>query len=112
MYSPFIVPEGFARAKPCAGWSGKPNCLPTISSTRCSSARPQGPQEIGSMPGWPSFPWTSPLKKPGSPSPGIPAVLLFGIPRKKDLRGTEGYARNGVVQQAIRAIKKEIPGSW
>src|SRR5512136_3329626 len=41
---------------------------------------------------------------------GIPAVLLFGIPRKKDLRGTEGYARNGVVQQAIRAIKKEIPG--
>ena len=41
---------------------------------------------------------------------GIPAVLLFGIPRRKDLRGTEGYARNGVVQQAIRVMKKEIPG--
>ena len=41
---------------------------------------------------------------------GIPAVLLFGIPRKKDLRGTEGYARTGIVQQAIRAIKREIPG--
>jgi len=40
---------------------------------------------------------------------GIPAVLLFGIPRKKDLRGTEGYARTGIVQQAIRAIKGEIP---
>jgi porphobilinogen synthase len=40
---------------------------------------------------------------------GIPAVLLFGIPRKKDLRGTEGYARAGIVQQAIRAIKGEIP---
>jgi porphobilinogen synthase len=41
---------------------------------------------------------------------GIPAVLLFGIPRRKDLRGTEGYARNGMVQQAVRAMKKEIPG--
>src|SRR4030042_638152 len=40
---------------------------------------------------------------------GTPAVLLFGIPRKKDLRGTEGYARTGIVQQAIRAIKGEIP---
>jgi porphobilinogen synthase len=40
---------------------------------------------------------------------GIPAVLLFGIPRKKDLRGTEGYAQTGIVQQAIRAIKGEIP---
>jgi len=40
---------------------------------------------------------------------GIPAVLLFGIPRKKDLRGTEAYARTGIVQQAIRAIKDKIP---
>ncbi len=41
---------------------------------------------------------------------GIPAVILFGIPRKKDLRGTEGYSRTGIVQQAIRAIKEKIPG--
>jgi porphobilinogen synthase len=40
---------------------------------------------------------------------GIPAVILFGIPRKKDARGTEGYSPSGVVQQAIRVIKKEIP---
>jgi len=40
---------------------------------------------------------------------GIPAVLLFGIPRKKDLRGTEAYARTGIIQQAIRAIKGKIP---
>ncbi len=40
---------------------------------------------------------------------GIPAVILFGIPRKKDPRGTEGYSPSGVVQQAIRVIKKEIP---
>jgi porphobilinogen synthase len=41
---------------------------------------------------------------------GIPAIILFGIPNKKDARGTEAYSRSGVVQQAIRAIKKEVPG--
>jgi len=41
---------------------------------------------------------------------GIPAIILFGIPRKKDPRGTEAYSRSGVIQQAIRAIKKEVPG--
>jgi porphobilinogen synthase len=40
---------------------------------------------------------------------GIPAIILFGIPQKKDARGTEGYSRSGVVQQAIRIIKKEVP---
>ena len=40
----------------------------------------------------------------------IPAVILFGIPEKKDARGTEAYARRGIIQQAIRAIKKEVPG--
>ena len=40
---------------------------------------------------------------------GIPAVILFGIPMKKDLRGTEAYARSGIIQQAIRAIKKKVP---
>lgn len=40
---------------------------------------------------------------------GIPAVLLFGIPDRKDARASEAYARNGIVQQAVRLIKKEIP---
>jgi porphobilinogen synthase len=39
----------------------------------------------------------------------IPAVILFGIPEHKDEVGSEAYNENGVVQQAIRAIKKEIP---
>jgi porphobilinogen synthase len=41
---------------------------------------------------------------------GIPAVILFGIPEHKDSAGTEAYADSGVVQQAIRAIKEEVPG--
>jgi porphobilinogen synthase len=40
---------------------------------------------------------------------GIPGVILFGIPEGKDALGTEAYATNGVVQQAIRAIKEKVP---
>ena len=40
---------------------------------------------------------------------GIPSVILFGIPAEKDPIGLENFAEHGIVQQAIRAIKKEIP---
>lgn len=40
---------------------------------------------------------------------GVPAVILFGIPKKKDPRGSEAYARSGIIQQAIRAIKDKLP---
>lgn len=40
---------------------------------------------------------------------GIPAVLLFGIPEHKDEQGSAGWDKNGVVQQAIRAIKDACP---
>jgi porphobilinogen synthase len=42
-------------------------------------------------------------------SMGIPAVLLFGIPRDKDPRGSEAYAEDGIIQQAVRAVKDTIP---
>ncbi len=40
---------------------------------------------------------------------GVPAVLLFGIPDRKDERASEAYGRNGIVQQAVRLLKKELP---
>ena len=40
---------------------------------------------------------------------GIPAVILFGIPAKKDEVGGEAYNPKGVIQQAVRAIKKKVP---
>ncbi|MBC8468918.1 MAG: porphobilinogen synthase [Planctomycetes bacterium] len=40
---------------------------------------------------------------------GIPAVLLFGLPDKKDDIGSQAWAEDGVVQQAIREIKKAAP---
>jgi porphobilinogen synthase len=40
---------------------------------------------------------------------GIPAVILFGIPSHKDEVGSEAYEEAGIVQLAIRAIKKDVP---
>jgi porphobilinogen synthase len=40
---------------------------------------------------------------------GVPAVLLFGIPAHKDARASGAYAANGIVQQAVRLLKKELP---
>jgi porphobilinogen synthase len=41
---------------------------------------------------------------------GIPGVMLFGIPEGKDETGSEGWSEEGIVQQAVRALKKEVPG--
>jgi porphobilinogen synthase len=40
---------------------------------------------------------------------GVPGVILFGIPDRKDTRASGAYARNGIVQQAVRALRKELP---
>jgi porphobilinogen synthase len=40
---------------------------------------------------------------------GVPAVLLFGIPDRKDEKASGAYARKGIVQTAIRQLKKELP---
>jgi len=40
---------------------------------------------------------------------GVGGVLLFGIPRSKDATGSGAYLANGVIQQAVRGIKKALP---
>lgn len=40
---------------------------------------------------------------------GVPAVLLFGLPERKDERASGAYARNGIVQQTVRLLKRELP---
>ena len=40
---------------------------------------------------------------------GIPSVLLFGLPEHKDALGTEAYDLNGIIQEAIRVIKRAVP---
>ncbi len=41
---------------------------------------------------------------------GVTGVILFGIPAVKDEGASQAFARNGVVQRAVRALKKEVPG--
>ncbi|MBI4794689.1 MAG: porphobilinogen synthase [Deltaproteobacteria bacterium] len=41
---------------------------------------------------------------------GIPAALLFGLPQKKDETGSEAASPKGAVQQAVRQLKKQVPG--
>ncbi len=40
---------------------------------------------------------------------GIPAVTLFGLPEKKDKVGSEAYTPDGIIQKAVKALKKEVP---
>jgi porphobilinogen synthase len=40
----------------------------------------------------------------------VPSVILFGLPDKKDEVATGAWAENGIVQQAARAMKREVPG--
>ena len=67
-------------------------------------------QEIASMPGISRYsPDRLPLEVEEVAKLGIPAVLLFGIPEHKDETGSSGYHPEGVIQQAIRTIKKAMP---
>jgi len=40
---------------------------------------------------------------------GIPAIMLFGLPARKDPLGTRAYAKDGIVQKAVKAIKNKLP---
>ncbi len=39
---------------------------------------------------------------------GIPGIILFGLPATKDALGSEAYAKDGIIQQAVRAIKDSV----
>lgn len=68
-------------------------------------------REIASMPGQCRLSIDLLVKEAGEVAGlGIPAVMLFGIPDRKDERGTSGYDPNGVVQRAIKAVKDHVPG--
>ncbi len=41
---------------------------------------------------------------------GIPGVILFGIPEKKDEVGSEAYAEDGIIQRAVRTLKEKVDG--
>ena len=68
-------------------------------------------QEIASMPGQFRLSIDLLVKEAGEVAGlGIPAIMLFGIPDRKDERGTSGYDPNGIVQRAIKTVKDHVPG--
>lgn len=68
-------------------------------------------EEIGSMPGQFRLSVDLLVKEAAEvKSLGIPAIILFGIPAKKDDRGSSGYDPNGIVQRAIKTVKDQVPG--
>ncbi len=70
----------------------------------------KGRSEIRSMPGVHQLSVAESVREAESAAKsGVNAVILFGIPKEKDPIGLENFSEDGIVQQAIRAIKKEIP---
>lgn len=69
-----------------------------------------GRNEIRSMPGIYQLSVEESIREAESAAKaGVNAVILFGIPKEKDPIGVENFSEDGIVQRAIRAIKKEIP---
>ena len=65
---------------------------------------------VGAMPGVSQFSPDEIVKEAErAHRAGVPAVLLFGIPETKDNKASQAYARNGIVQQTVRRLKKELP---
>ena len=70
----------------------------------------EGRTPIASMPGIAQLSVDEAVRETESAAKlGVPAVILFGIPAEKDPIGLENFAEDGIVQQAIRAIKKDFP---
>lgn len=67
-------------------------------------------EPVASMPG--QFRWSiDVLVKEAAEAQalGVPAVILFGIPDRKDERGTAAYDKQGIVPRAVRALKDQLP---
>jgi porphobilinogen synthase len=67
-------------------------------------------KEVGSMPGVFNLSVDQAVREAqAAHSLGVPAVILFGLPEKKDVIATGAWEENGIVQRAARAIKSEVP---
>ncbi len=68
-------------------------------------------KEVRSMPGVFNLSIDEAVKEAGAVKAlGVPSIILFGLPDKKDDIATGAWSENGIVQEATRAIKREVPG--
>ena len=67
-------------------------------------------QPVASMPGVHQLSPDEVVREAGTAhAAGVPAVILFGIPARKDEKASGAWAANGIVQRTVRLLKKEIP---
>src|SRR5215813_15594889 len=67
-------------------------------------------KEVRSMPGVANLSVDEAVKEARlTHSLGVPAIILFGLPERKDEVATGAWADDGIVQRATRAIKRELP---
>ena len=68
-------------------------------------------REIGAMPGNYQLSPDETVKEARKlQDAGVGGIILFGIPETKDARGSEGYADDGIIPTAVRALKESTPG--
>jgi porphobilinogen synthase len=80
--------------------------LPLFVSEKLSAPAP-----VESMPGVSQLTEAALVEEAGAAhAEGVPAVLLFGIPKHKDPEASQAYAEDGVVQRSVRALKAAVPG--
>ena len=74
------------------------------------SEKVREPKPVPSMPGVSQLPLDG-LRREAEQAwkAGVRSVLLFGIPREKDEQATQASAEDGIVQRAVRALKKDLP---
>src|SRR5258705_12444623 len=67
-------------------------------------------REISSMPGVHNL-WVDEIVREAAEAfeIGVRSIILFGLPASKDETATGAYAEDGIVQQAIRAVRREVP---
>ena len=67
-------------------------------------------REISSMPGVHNLSVDEVVREAaGAYELGVRGIILFGLPESKDETGSGAYDEHGIVQQAVQAVKKEVP---
>ena len=67
-------------------------------------------REIASMPGQFQLSTDEAVREASAAAAlGVPAIILFGLPEKKDARASGAWGKDGIVQQATRAVKEAVP---
>ena len=112
MFFPQFAPGVSEPMRSSATWSGRPPFRLTTSSIRClfSAAGRGTRKECPPCPASSSSQSSIVEEAQAAHEQGVPAVLLFGIPEKKDAVGRGAYAKDGIIQETIRELKKEAAG--